>query len=124
MDLVRGIYGAHGGYETAEVRDVRKIGGGCGLREGAGKRVDGVFPDDLRAFGINADQSTTVAQDKGKWRRTAEQGAKRFMAEWIAAGKARARLRPAAVCPNVAGRTKEIIAQSKQARAGSLAIVV
>ena len=28
-------------------------GAGC---VGAGKRVDGVFPDDLRAFGINADQ--------------------------------------------------------------------
>ena len=29
----------------------------------------------LRIFGINADQWTTVAQDEGEWRRTAEQGA-------------------------------------------------
>ena len=26
--------------------------------------------DDLRAFGINADQCTTAAQDEGEWRRT------------------------------------------------------
>ena len=32
------------------------------------------FLDGLRAFGINTDQSTTAAQDEGKWRRKAEQG--------------------------------------------------
>ena len=37
--------------------------------------------------------------------------------------KARAGLWHAVVCPNVTGRTKEKIAQSKQARAGSLAKV-
>ena len=63
------------------------------------------FLDDLRAFGINADQWTTAAQDEGEWRRTAKQGAEHFMA------------------PNVTGRTKERIAQSKRARAGSLALV-
>ena len=47
----------------------------------------------------------------------------RFMAKWIAAEKARARLPHAVVCPNVTGRTKERIAQSKRARAGLLAIV-
>ena len=35
----------------------------------------GCFLDDLRAFGINADEWTTAAQDEGEWRRTAEQGA-------------------------------------------------
>ena len=39
-----GDCGAHGRYETAKVRDVRRIGGGRGLRGGAEKRVDGVFP--------------------------------------------------------------------------------
>ena len=29
--------------------------------------------DDLRAFGISADQWKTAAQDEGEWRRTAEQ---------------------------------------------------
>ena len=79
----------------------------------------GCFPDDLRAFGINANQWTAAAQ----WRRTAEHGAERFMAKLIAAEKIRAGLRHAVVGPNVVGRTKERIAQSKRTRAGSLAIV-
>ena len=32
------------------------------------------FLDDLRAFGIKADQGRTAAQDEGVWRRTVEQG--------------------------------------------------
>ena len=78
---------------------------------------------DLRAFGINADQWTTAAQDEGEWRRTAEQGAEHFMAKWIVAEEAKAGLRHAVVCPNVTGRTEERKAQSKRARAGSLALV-
>ena len=83
----------------------------------------GCFLDDLGAFGINADQWTTAVQDEGEWRRTAEQGAEHFMAKWIAAEKTKAGLRHAVVCPNVPGRTKERIAQSKRACAGSLALV-
>ena len=50
-DLVCGIFcGAHGGYETAEVRDARRNGGGRGLWGGAGKRVDGVFPGPPQSF--------------------------------------------------------------------------
>ena len=45
------------------------------------------------------------------------------MAKRIAAGKVRAELRHAVVCPNVTGRTKERIAQSKRVRAGSLVII-
>ena len=82
----------------------------------------GCFLDDLRAFGINAGQWTTAAQDEGEWRRTAEQGAEYFMTKWIVAEKAKAGLRHAVVCPNVTGRTKERIAQSKRACAGSLAL--
>ena len=104
--------------------DLRRIFGGCRLCEGAGKRVDmGCFLDDLRAFGINADQWTTAVQDEGEWRRTAEQGAEHFMAKWITAEKIRAGLRHAVVFPNVTGRTKERIAKSKRARAGSLDLV-
>ena len=83
----------------------------------------GCFLDDLRAFGINADQWTTAAQDEGEWRRAAEQGAEHFMAKWNAAEKARAGLRHAVVCLNVTGRANGRIAQSKRACAGSLAIV-
>ena len=45
------------------------------------------------------------------------------MTKWIAAEKNKAGLRYTVVCPNVTGRTKEMIAQSKRARAGSLALV-
>ena len=48
--------------------------GGAGCVGGAGKEWMGCFLDDLRAFGINADQWTTAAQDEGEWRITAEQG--------------------------------------------------
>ena len=92
--------------------------GGAGCVGGQKKEWMGCFLDDLRAFGINADQWTTVAQDEGEWRRTAEQGAAHFVAKWIAAEKTEARLRHAVVCPNVTGRAKESIAQSKRARAG------
>ena len=59
--------------------------GGAGCVGGQEKKWMGCLLDDLRAFGINADQWTTAAKDEGKWRRTAEQGAERFMAKWIAA---------------------------------------
>ena len=45
------------------------------------------------------------------------------MTNWIVAEKARAGLRHAVVCPNVTGRTKDRIAQSKRARADSLVLV-
>ena len=43
--------------DSRKVRAIRRIGGGRGLCGGPRKRVDeGCFLDDLRAFGINADQ--------------------------------------------------------------------
>ena len=45
------------------------------------------------------------------------------MAKWIVAEKIKAGLRHAGVFPNVTGRTKKRVAQSKLARAGSLALV-
>ena len=98
--------------------------GGAGCVRGQEKEWTGCFLDDLRAFGINADQWTTAAQDGGEeWRRTAEQEAEHFMAKWIVAEKTKAGLQHAVVCPIVTGRTKKRIAQSKRARAGSLAYV-
>ena len=107
------------------MRDVRRIilVGGAGCVGGQEKEWMGCFLDNLRASGINADQWTTAAQDEGEWRSTAEQGAEQFMAKWIVAEEAKVGLRHAVVCPNVTGRTKERIAQSKRARAGSLALV-
>ena len=45
------------------------------------------------------------------------------MMKWIAAEGARAALQHAVICPNVTGRTKERVAQSKRARTGLLATV-
>ena len=99
------------------------IGRGRGLYGRQGKEWMGCFLDDLTAFGINVDQWTSAAQDEWKWRRTTEQGTELFMAKWIAAEKSKAGLWHAVVCPNVTGSFKKRIAQSKRARAGSLALV-
>ena len=48
--LVCGICGAHVGYKTPKVRDVRRIVWGSGLCEGPRKRVDGVFPGRPQSF--------------------------------------------------------------------------
>ena len=96
---------------------------GAGCVGGQEKEWMGCLLDDFRALAINADQWTTAAQDGGGWRRTAEQGVERFIAKLIAASKARVGLRHAVVRPNVTGRTKERMAQSKRVRAGSLALV-
>ena len=97
--------------------------GGAGCVGGQEKGWMGCFLDDVRAFGINADHWTTAAQDEEEWLRTAKQGAEHFMAKWIVAEKTKAGLRHAVVCPNVTGRTKKRIAQSKRVHAGSLALV-
>ena len=106
--------GAHGEHETAKVRDVKEIGGERGLR-GRGPRKEWMscLLNDLKVFGINADQWTTAAQDGEGWCKTVDQGTERFEAKWIAAEKARAGLRHAIVRPNVTGTTKETIAQSR-----------
>ena len=102
---------------------VGEMVGGEGCAGGKRNECMGCFLDDLRPFGINADQWTTAAQDEGEWRRTTEQGEEHFVAKWIAAEKNKAKLRHAVVYPNVTGMAKEKIAQSKRARAGSLALV-
>ena len=49
-DLICGVYGAHRGYETAEVRDVRRNGEGRRLCGGTRKILDGVFPGRPQSF--------------------------------------------------------------------------
>ena len=63
----------------------------------------GCFLDNLGAFGVNADQWTTAAQDEGEWRKRAEQGSEHSMAKWIAAEEGRAGPRHSVVCPNGTG---------------------
>ena len=55
--------------------------------------------------------------------RTAKQGAESFMTRWIAAERAWAALKHAETCPNVTGRTKERVPQSKRTRTGLLATI-
>ena len=85
--------------------------------------MDGVSLDDLRVFGIHPDRLMVTTQDEGVCHETAKQGAEFFMTKRIAAERARAAQRHAAICPNVTGRTKERVAQSKRARTGLLAAV-
>ena len=115
----RGVCGAHGERETAEVRDVRRAGGRRRLHRRAGKMVDMMSP--VRPQSLRYQRRSV--DDCGKWCKVTEQGAERFMAKWISAEKARAGLRHAVVCPNVTGRTKERIAQSKRAHVDSFAMV-
>ena len=63
----------------------RELVGGAGCVGGLENEWMGCFLDDFRAFGINAHQWTTAAQDEVGWRRTEDQGAKRFIAKWMAA---------------------------------------
>ena len=60
------------GYETTKVREVRRIGGGADCVRGQQEEWMRCFLDDLRAFGVYADQWMTAAQDEKEWRRTAE----------------------------------------------------
>ena len=91
-----------------------EMAGSAGYVGGHENEWMGWLLDDLRAFGINADQWMTAAQDEGEWRRTAE----RFMAKWIAAEKAKAgRWHAVVACLKkvVTGRTKQGEDSPKQA---------
>ena len=81
--------------------------------------------DDLRVFGINADQWTTAAQDKGEWRKKVEQGAERFIAKSIAAEEVRAGLRHAVAdsMPERDGKGQGEDSPKQAGCAGSLALV-
>jgi len=97
--------------------------GGAVSSGGQEKEWMGCLLDDFRVFGIDPDKWTIAAQDEGEWHRTAKQGAEIFMTKWIAAERVKAALRHAETCPNVTGRTKERVAQSKRARTGLLATI-
>ena len=98
--------------------DVRRIGEGRGLCGGPGKRVDGgCFLDDLRTFGINADQWTTAAQPgRGGMAQNDRTRGGTFHGEMIAVERVKAGLRhTVVVCPNVRGRRTKGEDSPKQA---------
>ena len=70
-DFVRWIYGARGGYETTEVRDVRSLGGGRGRCGGSGKRGMGVclMTSELSALTPTSErlQPRTRGNGVGRW---------------------------------------------------------
>ena len=113
----------HGRYETAEVRGVWRIGGGCGLWGRPGKKVNGVFPGCFQSFRHQRRPVEDCSPGRGGMAQNGGKGAEHFLAKLNAAEKARAGLRHAVVCPNVTGKSKKRIVQSKRARAGSLALV-
>ena len=92
------------------MRDVQRTDGGCGLRGGPGKKVDGMFPGRSQSFRYQRRPLDDCSPGRVEWRKTAEQGAERFMAKWIAAEIVRVGLRHVLVCPSVTGRTNERIA--------------
>ena len=77
----------------------------------------------LRAKGMSESTMSTCPSRSTGGTRGGTRGETFHMTKWIAAAKARAGLRHGVICPNVTGRTKEKIAQSKRTRAGSPAIV-
>ena len=106
------------------MRDVRRVGWGRGPCRGPGKIMDGVFPGRLQSFRHQrrpVDDCSPVRGgmvEDGRTRGGAFHGKINHCRESYRAG-----LRHAMVCPNVTGRTKERMAQSKRARGGSLALV-
>ena len=107
------------------MRDDLRIGGGRRRCRGARKKTGRVVSWTTSKVSASTPTSgrLTAAQNEGEWCRTVEQRAEHFMAKWIAAEKTRAGLRHGVVCPNVTGKTKERMTQSKRTRDGSFALV-
>ena len=85
--------------------------------------MEGVFPGRPQSFRHQGRPVDDCSPGRGGIAQNGRTRAEHFMAKWIAAEETKAGLRHAVVCPNVTGRTKERIAQSKRTHAGSLALV-
>ena len=111
--------------ETAEVRDVRKMCGGRGLCGGPGKIMGGVFPRRPQSFRHQRRPVDDCSPGRGGMAQNGGSRGGTFHGEMDRCrGSQGWTIRHAVVCPNVTRRTnKERIAQSKRARAGSLALV-
>ena len=106
------------------MRYVRRIDGGRGLCGGRGKIVDGVFPGRPQSFRHQRRLVDDCSPGRGGMTQNGGLRGGTFHGEMDRCrGKAKAGLRHAVVCPNVTGRTKKRIAQSKRVRAGLLALV-
>ena len=90
---------------------------------GQGKRVDGVFPGRPQSFRHQRRPVDDCSPGRGGMVQNGRTRGGTFHGKMDRCRKIKAELRHAVVWPNVTGRTKERIAQSKRARAGSLALV-
>ena len=95
------------------MRDVWRIGRGRRLRGGSVKRVDGVFPGRPHSFRHQRRPVDDCSPGRGGM---AQDGGTRR-------GTFHGEMDRCRESPNVTGSTKERIAQSERARAGSLAVV-
>ena len=91
---------------------------------GRKKSGDGMLPGGPQSFQHQGRPVDDCSPGRGGMAQDGGTRVEHFVAKWIAAEKTRAGLREAVVYPNVTGMTRERIAQSKRARAGSLAIIV
>ena len=94
------------------MRDVWRIGAGCGLCGWSGKNVDGVFPGRPESFRRQRRPVGDSSPGRG-W--MAQNGGTRggtFHREMHRSKKARTGLQHAVICPIVTGRTKVNLAQS------------
>ena len=104
--------------------DVRRNkGGGRGLCGGPEKRVDGVFSGRPQSFRHQRRPVNDCSLGRGWMAQNARTRGGTFNGEMNRCRGNKGWLRHAVVCPHVTGRTKEGTAQSKRARAGSLALV-
>ena len=105
------------------MHSVRKIDVGRGLLGGGRKKNGWGFPGRPQSYLYQRRPVDDYSSEQEEWCKAPEQGAESFMAKLITAEKDRAGQRYAVVRPNVTGRTKERISQSKRARAGLLTVV-
>ena len=96
--------------------------GGAGWVGGQEKEWMGCFLDDL-SFRHQRRPVDDCSPERGGIAQNGRTRGGTFHGKMDRCTKTKAGLRHAVVCPNVTGRTKERIAQSKRARAGSLALV-
>ena len=122
-DLVCGICGAHGGYETAEGRDVWRNGGGRGLCGGPRRRVDGAFPGRSQSFRQQRQPVDDCSPGRGGMAQSGRKRGGTFRGKMDRYRKKQGWTAAYSGMLERDGRTKERMAQSKRARAGLLALV-
>ena len=105
--------------------DVRRIGGGRGLRGGPGKRVDGVFPGRPQRFRHQRQPVDDCSPGRGGVAQDSETRNGTFHGETDRRRESQDWTTARSSMPERDGRDRgnERIAQSKRARTGSLAIV-